>query len=46
MALHRKPIKIEGLDPTLQQYHEYATLHAFAYIKRLWKLRRTLDNVT
>ena len=46
MALHRKLTKLEGLDSTLQQYHEYATPYAFAYIKRRWELSRTLDNVT
>ena len=46
MALHRKSTKLEGLDSTLQQYHEYATPYAFAYIKRQWELSRTLDNVT
>ena len=33
MALNRKSTKLEGLDSTLQQYHEYATPYAFAYIK-------------
>ena len=34
MALYRKSTKLEDLDSTLQQYHEYATPYAFAYIKR------------
>ena len=46
MTLHRKSTKLEGLDSTLQPYHEYATPYAFAYIKRQWELSRALDNVT
>ena len=46
MVLHRKSTKLEGLDSTLQQYHEYATPYAFAYIRRQWELSRTLGNVT
>ena len=46
MALHRNSTKLEGLDSTLQQYHEYATSYPFAYIKRQWELSKTLNNVT
>ena len=46
IALHRKSTKLEGLDSTLQQYHEYATPYAFAYIKRQWELSIALDNFT
>ena len=46
MILHRISTKLNSLDSTLQQNHDYATLYAFAYIIRQWKLSRTLDNVT
>ena len=46
MTLHRKSTKLKGLDSTLQQNHDYATLYAFEYIKRHWELNRRLDNVT
>ena len=46
MALNRKLTKLEGLNPTLRQYHECATPYASAYIKRQWELNRALDNVT
>ena len=46
MALHRKSTKLEGLHPTLQEYHESSTPYGLTYIERQWELRRTLDNVT
>ena len=43
MALHRNSTELE--DPTLHQYHKYATLYPLGYMKRQWELNRTLDNV-
>ena len=44
MALHRNSTELE--DPTLHQYHKYATLYPLGYMKRQWELNRTRDNVT